>query len=243
MEARELERLLAVVLHEALDPKQDRGDRLQAGAELQQLLAAAQRWLERCLDEIDGEGAQEPHLRDHLRGLQAEVACPQRAVPAPPVTPGANPLFQFRLQLPHEAASVPVCRLLLRLLLQELGVEADRADEIELALSEAVGNVIEHVQMMAAERYEVVVECFPDRVRFQVDDWGQGFRWSDRPTPGVEETGGRGLWLIEQLADELTVWTRAGGGCSLAAEFRLPAPLRCALLPGGHEAPAVVLEG
>lgn len=152
MEAKELERLLAVVLHEALDPKQDRGDRLHAGEELQELLAAAQRWRRKCSDEIDAESPKEPGLRDHLRGLQAELARLRSEAPANPMATDADRLFQFRLQLPHQAASVPVCRLLLRLLLQELGVEQDRADEIELALSEAVGNVIQHVQMPEAER-------------------------------------------------------------------------------------------
>jgi hypothetical protein len=37
--------------------------------------------------------------------------------------------------------------------------------------------------------------------------------------------GGRGIWLIEQLADAATITSTPLGGCRLEAEFSLPQPV------------------
>ena len=133
---------------------------------------------------------------------------------------GGALLAQISLELPHEGLSVPVCRHLVRLLLAELEVEPDRAGEIELAVSEAIGNVVQHACVPPGQLYSVRIECFPDRLHFQVEDRGQGFVRAAVPHPDDERPSGRGVWLMEQLADRLTIRMIKEGGCRLDAEFR-----------------------
>jgi anti-sigma regulatory factor (Ser/Thr protein kinase) len=115
---------------------------------------------------------------------------------------------------------VPVCRHLIRRLLGELAVEAERAGEIELAVSEAIGNVIQHARVPPGQLYHVRIDCFSDRLCFRVEDRGQGFVRAAVPQPDEERPGGRGVWLMEQLADHLTIRVAKEGGCRLEAEFR-----------------------
>jgi anti-sigma regulatory factor (Ser/Thr protein kinase) len=127
---------------------------------------------------------------------------------------------RINLELPHEGLSVPVCRHLVRQLLEEQAADAERAGEIELAVSEAIGNVIQHARVPPGQLYHVRIDCFPDRLCFQVEDRGQGFVRTAVPHPDDQRPDGRGVWLMEQLADRLTIQVVKGGGCRLKAEFR-----------------------
>jgi anti-sigma regulatory factor (Ser/Thr protein kinase) len=127
---------------------------------------------------------------------------------------------RLSLDLPDEARTVPICRHVLRHLLRDLNVEPARADEIELAMSEAAGNVVSHAYALPGQRYQLIIDLFADRLRFQVIDQGCGFARDQVPAPDEEQLGGRGIWLIEQLADAATIRSLPGGGCQLDAEFR-----------------------
>jgi len=126
------------------------------------------------------------------------------------------------LDLSDEAQSVPICRGTLRFLLQSLSVNGDRAADIELALSEATGNVIRHAYPEHGNRYRVAVEFYAHRVRLRIRDEGRGFVRTALSEPDPESLGGRGLWIIERLADAVAISTLPGGGCCLEAEFALP---------------------
>jgi anti-sigma regulatory factor (Ser/Thr protein kinase) len=136
-----------------------------------------------------------------------------------------TPLLRINLELPDAAQSVPLCRRMLRFFLDELSVPEARAADIELAISEATGNVVLHAYVEDGHYYRVTIEFFPHCVRLQVEDSGCGFVREDVPAPSSDQPGGRGLWLIEQLADSAAVTTLPNGGCHLAAEFALPHPL------------------
>jgi serine/threonine-protein kinase RsbW len=136
-----------------------------------------------------------------------------------------TPFLRINLDLPDAAQSVPLCRRMLRFVLEELALPEARAADIELAVSEATGNVVRHAYAEAGHSYRVTVEFFARCVRLQVEDAGRGFIRADVPPPTREQLGGRGLWLIEQLADAATVSVLPDGGCHLDAEFTLPHPL------------------
>jgi serine/threonine-protein kinase RsbW len=128
-------------------------------------------------------------------------------------------MLQISLDLPSEAKSVPLCRRLLRTLLRDLAVDQERAYAIELVLSEAAANVVCHAYEQAASRYAVKIVYDDDRLRLQVTDHGRGLDAAIVPDPTEERVGGRGLWLIEQLADAVKLETPPGGGCVVEAEF------------------------
>jgi anti-sigma regulatory factor (Ser/Thr protein kinase) len=134
------------------------------------------------------------------------------------------PFLRIRLELPDQTASVPLCRRALRFFLAELAVSQKRVDDIELAVSEATGNVVRHAFAHPGHQYQVTLEFFAQCVRLRVEDEGIGFLRAAVPDPDSEQIGGRGLWLIEQLADVVIVDALPGGGCRLLAEFTLPSP-------------------
>ena len=135
-----------------------------------------------------------------------------------------TPFLRLNMELPDEAESVPLCRRTLRFILNELAVPELRAADIELALSEATSNVVRHAYAEDGHRYRVTVEFFSACVRLVVTDTGRGFCRAAIPEPDLEVAGGRGIWLIEQLADSATIISTPSGGCRLEAEFSLPQP-------------------
>jgi anti-sigma regulatory factor (Ser/Thr protein kinase) len=132
---------------------------------------------------------------------------------------------QMRLELPSEPQTVPLCRRAAQVLLQDLAVDDARAEEIAVVVSEATGNVVRHAGTQPDQPYCVTLTFFADRVRLEVADQGCGFIPEAALAPEPEQLGGRGLWLIEQLADATTLSTLPGGGCVLEVEFLLRCPL------------------
>jgi len=114
---------------------------------------------------------------------------------------------------------------MLRFALDELAVPEARAADIELAVSEATGNVVRHAYAEVGHSYRVTIEFFSRCVCLQVEDAGRGFTRASVPPPNAEQVGGRGLWLIEHLADDTTISSLPDGGCCLRADFALPHPL------------------
>jgi anti-sigma regulatory factor (Ser/Thr protein kinase) len=123
------------------------------------------------------------------------------------------------LDLPDAAASVPLCRRVLRGTLSALSVEEGRAADIEMVLSEATANVVRHAYAQPGNRYRVSIDFFVNRVRLVVEDRGHGFARSAVSVPDEGQVGGWGLWLIERLADGVTFSTCPNGGTRLEVDF------------------------
>lgn len=122
----------------------------------------------------------------------------------------------WRLQLRREAASVPLARRLLIDAMETAGVDSEISYELSLALSEACANAVEHGTGAHSEAYRVTAYLDGDRCRIEVADTGPGFRARPalargrRRDPDAEN--GRGLFLIESLADHVRVRNRPGRG-------------------------------
>ncbi|WP_460822342.1 ATP-binding protein [Nocardioides ungokensis] len=123
----------------------------------------------------------------------------------PPVTGPANgsvPRLDLSVNLPRETVSVPVVRRLAAQALRAFGVADDDIDDVQLAISEACANVIDHAA--DTDSYEVQVELAADRCAITVVDHGGGFDDSaalDEAHPTAES--GRGLILMQALVDNL----------------------------------------
>jgi len=123
----------------------------------------------------------------------------------PPVTGPANgsvPRLDLSVNLPRETVSVPVVRRLAAQALRAFGVADDDIDDVQLAISEACANVIDHAA--DTDSYEVQVELAADRCAITVVDHGSGFDDSaalDEAHPTAES--GRGLILMQALVDNL----------------------------------------
>ena len=94
-------------------------------------------------------------------------------------------------------------------IVREMGCAAGKEFEIELALREALANAIEHGSGHdPSKEIQVCVACDHARgMLIVVRDPGAGFDPTQIPSPIVGKnlfsTGGRGIYLINQLMDEV----------------------------------------
>ncbi|WP_030992271.1 SpoIIE family protein phosphatase [Streptomyces sp. NRRL S-1813] len=91
-------------------------------------------------------------------------------------------------------------------------------DNIEVAASELIANALTHTESGALVAMELLPGP-PRRIRLEVED--RSSRWPRRRSPGETATSGRGLMLVEALADEWGAEPR-GAGKALWCEFAVP---------------------
>jgi serine/threonine-protein kinase RsbW len=118
-------------------------------------------------------------------------------------------LVKVDLTLPGDVNAIsPVVESVMRIV-TEMGCAAGREFEIELALREALANAIEHGSGHdPTKEIQCCVAC--DHLRgmlIVVRDPGPGFDPASIPSPivgrNIFSTGGRGIYLINQLMDEV----------------------------------------
>jgi serine/threonine-protein kinase RsbW len=180
-----------------------------------------------------------PFVGTSLRGLRAcaatSAACQSVADAGPGVNGdcgrSARPIedewgkdmrVQIALSLPREAISVPLTRHTVSAALYTAGVEPTCVDEVEVALSEACTNAVQHA--VGGVSYEVNVSISDEQVSIEVVDSGSGFGQREVPSDGVDHMSenGRGMALINALSD-LTVFdsiTGKGGSVHLTKRLR-----------------------
>ncbi len=121
--------------------------------------------------------------------------------------------IKLTLALPRDALSVPVIRRVLRGAMDTLGVDDDVITSIEVALTEAATNVLDHAQ--ESDQYEVsagidgdlcVIEVV-DREPVQFDGDSRGLVDA---ADAAEE--GRGIQLMRALVDKVEFTSRPQSG-------------------------------
>jgi anti-sigma regulatory factor (Ser/Thr protein kinase) len=123
-----------------------------------------------------------------------------------------------KLTLPPTSSCLPDVR---RKVARKLrGVDEDVVADVLLALDEAVSNAVRHGSGAGAPVL-VSLERDGEWIEMTVRDGGPTSRVPHLPAkpPPAMATGGRGLWLILQLVDEVRM-QRVGGGTLLALRRR-----------------------
>lgn|GEM_PF-519508 len=116
------------------------------------------------------------------------------------------------LQLPRDRLSVPIVRHLARQMLAEVGVVEEQSGDVQLAVTEACANVVEHSG--PGDAYEVSVTVGPALCEIRVVDIGRGFDHEsllDRMAEPSAERG-RGVALMEALMDQVLFESRPERG-------------------------------
>lgn len=108
--------------------------------------------------------------------------------------------------LPRDELSVPVIRHLVRHALDQVGVLEEVSSDIELALTEACTNVLDHAG--PGDAYEVTVTIGPQRCELRIVDIGHGFDHASVAAPtgpdrDLDAERGRGLGLMQALVDHI----------------------------------------
>ncbi|MDP3713360.1 MAG: ATP-binding protein [Mycobacteriales bacterium] len=129
--------------------------------------------------------------------------------------------IKLTLALPRDGLSVPVVRRVLSTSLHSLGVTAEVVSDIEVALTEACTNVLDHVA--DGEEYEVSAGINGSECLIEVRDAGSGF---DHAQHGFAEAaasaeGGRGIQLMRALVDRVQFESVPGDGTIVHLEKRL----------------------
>jgi serine/threonine-protein kinase RsbW len=157
------------------------------------------------LDEAIVAGDPECHLQVLLSeggGEQRDDAQsfywpPRAAAPAEAV-----PHLDLSVALPRESVSVPVVRRLAAQALRAFGVNDEDIDDVQLAITEACANVIDHAG--ATDTYDVKVELSADRCAITVVDQGAGFDVDEVPEKAADDAEmGRGVALMRALVDNV----------------------------------------
>ncbi len=120
--------------------------------------------------------------------------------------------IKLSLSLPRDEMSVPVSRHIAAQALATLGIEADCISDIEVALTEACTNVLDHVG--ADDEYDVTVGITGNLCVIEVIDTGHGF---DAAMLGLRDAEmsaeeGRGIQLIRALVDRVRFANRPEQG-------------------------------
>ena len=138
--------------------------------------------------------------------------------------------FKLTLALPRDNQTVPVARRVLKNSLEVLGVRADVVSDIELALTEACTNVLDHAG--DADEYEVSAGVDGTACVIEVIDRGQGFDGSAKGLGDAEPHAedGRGIQLMRAVVDKVTFTSRPAVGTVVHLEKELEwkddAPIR-----------------
>ncbi|WP_137994494.1 ATP-binding protein [Streptomyces vilmorinianum] len=143
----------------------------------------------------------------------------------------------WSLHLRREAASVPLARRLLLGTMETAGVDPDVSYELSVALTEACANAVEHGgdggRGVPSEAYRVTAYLDGETCRIEVADSGPGFPGTllpaAAPDAAADAENGRGLRLIEELADHVHFGRTGRGGALVSfdkiVKWRTDAPL------------------
>ncbi|MER7753142.1 ATP-binding protein [Kitasatospora sp. NPDC097643] len=115
----------------------------------------------------------------------------------------------FAARLDSRTDSTPLARQLLRAYLAALPAGDRYSDIAELLLGELFANAVQHSDAPADRLIEVRFALANSRLRLEVHDAGSG-----RPTlrtASPEDEHGRGLFLVNELAERWGCCPRAGG--------------------------------
>ncbi|HEX2701367.1 MAG TPA: ATP-binding protein [Acidimicrobiales bacterium] len=128
--------------------------------------------------------------------------------------------IRIGLSLPREARTISVARHICRETLRELGVEGEGVSDIEVALTEACTNVLDHSG--PGDEYDVELSLTDRLCVIRVVDTGHGFDPMATPAPTDERAeSGRGIHLMKALVDCVRFESRPEDGTIVHLEKEL----------------------
>lgn len=115
---------------------------------------------------------------------------------------------QVKIQIPSLVENIRVVESFIDNSKDTFHIEDDIYGNIMVAVTEAVNNAIRHGNKFDKDKNVFLsLEVDKDRVKFEVEDEGEGFDYTNLLDPtapeNIENPGGRGIFLIRHLADEV----------------------------------------
>ncbi|MFJ7275696.1 ATP-binding protein [Kitasatospora sp. NPDC098663] len=128
----------------------------------------------------------------------------------------------FVARLDSRTESTPLARYLLRAYLSGLPSGERYRDTAELLLGELFANAVQHTDTPADRRIEIRFALVKSRLRLEVHDAGTGH--PSLHAPDFDDEHGRGLFLVNELAEKWGCCPRAGGIGKFVWALIAPAP-------------------
>lgn len=127
---------------------------------------------------------------------------------------------EMRLEFPSKAENVSFARTAAALFASQLEFTLDDIDEIKVAVSEAVSNVVIHAYPDDTGWVFIQGYLYDDGIKLVVSDQGKGIEDVEQAmqpayTTAPEERMGLGLVFIKEYMDEVQIDSRPGEGTRL----------------------------
>ena len=107
------------------------------------------------------------------------------------------------------------------------GADSSIVDRVQLAMDEAVTNVIKHAYAGGSGKLRVSMKSEGDELIITLTDWGKPFDPNTVPPPDLESdlehrrAGGLGIYFMKKLMDEVTYSFETDKGNRLVMKKRL----------------------
>lgn len=134
-----------------------------------------------------------------------------------------NGILIKEVRLENRPESAAIARKEIVLTVRALGLPDDIRDRAELGVSEAVTNAVRHAPGIPGSTLRLLAVRRTDRLRIEVHDRCRTL--PRRRIPGADDESGRGLPLLEHLADACGAHPTPTGK-SVWFEITLPGPSR-----------------
>ena len=115
-----------------------------------------------------------------------------------------------RLEIPNSPEFVSVARKTLEAIASTIGLTTREVEDLELAVGEACTNAVKYGEA-GDQTVQVIYRVGRNSIEIDVCNKGKAFTPPACPTP-IEnlQAGGLGLFLIDQLVDEMMIDCKAG---------------------------------
>ena len=127
---------------------------------------------------------------------------------------GLNDRPYVRESFPAVAASIPLARSVITDWAEEAGADRDQVDQMRLAVSEALTNVVLYAYPWRTGEIHVTARMAGNELWVLIADSGCGVH-AGRDSEGL----GLGLALISKMTDGFSVVERSSGGTELRLRF------------------------
>jgi anti-sigma regulatory factor (Ser/Thr protein kinase) len=149
----------------------------------------------------------------------------QERIDVPSSTPSILPPTSGVLRLQHSAVAVPTARRQIRRELSTVGITESVLDDLEVIVSELLGNSVRHAAPIAGGVVLLAWRIADDEIVVRVTDGGGGRGVTPRHAGPMSDSG-RGLQIVERLTRVWGVSEHAGGLRSVWAAMSLIEPSR-----------------
>jgi anti-sigma regulatory factor (Ser/Thr protein kinase) len=134
----------------------------------------------------------------------------------------------WALTIPSDLRLLPLARAFIEAVCSVAGLDETMTHQVVLATDEATNNVMRHAHHDRPDS-PILLQCFvrDDRLEIRLHDEGEPFDVHAVPhlDPAELRAGGRGVFLMRRLMDEVTTEPRRDGGNVLRLVKRFSKPV------------------